>query len=144
MTSKQTPMNQNQENNTMFKAANNWAIKNPKIFWPVALIGLFFGIKLMLVALEPNPSWCDCDKAVGEAIQYSVFQGQAGSTAKYDESTVKACARKVLKVNTDLNIEPEELSLDYILQFSSEICTNGYYEGKGSDNRGKKYYPNKD
>lgn len=144
MTSKQPPMNQNQENNTIFKAANNWAIKNPLIFWPVALIGLFFGTKLMLAALEPNPSWCDCDKAVGEAIQYSVFQGQAGSTAEYDESTVKACAKKVLKVNTDLNMEPEELSIDYISQFSYEICKNGYYEGKGSDNRGKKYYPNKD
>ena len=75
---------------------------------------------------------------------YSVFRGRNGSTAKYDEKTIKACAKKVLKLNKTLNIEPDELSIEYISQFSYEICKNGYYEGKGSDNRGKKYYPEAD
>lgn len=130
--------------NSFFRKANNWAITNPKIFWPIALITLFFWGKIIVYLLEPNPTWCDCDKAAGDAIEYSAFRGKNGSTAKYDEKTIRACAKKVLKLNKTLNIEPDELSIEYISQFSYEICKNGYYEGKGSDNRGEKYYPKAD
>ena len=131
-------------NKTFFTNINDWAVKNPKIFWPIGLTLIFLMVKLIININAPNPTWCDCDKAAGDAIDYSVFRGRNGSTAKYDEKTIKACAKKVLKLNKTLNIEPDELSIEYISQFSYEICKNGYYEGKGSDNRGKKYYPEAD
>lgn len=115
--------------------------KSPKIILLVGLIIIFFGVKALSSALEPNPTWCDCDKVAGDAIDYTLWRGQNGSTAKYDEKLVRACAKKVLRVNKDLKLEPEEIGVEYISQFSYEICKNGYYEGKGSDNRGKKYYP---
>ena len=37
-------------------------------------------------------------------------------------------------------MEPKEMTVDFIQQVSWEICENGFYKGKGSDNRGKKYY----
>jgi hypothetical protein len=123
---------------------NNWAVKNPKTFWLIGIVIIFIMVKVIINITKPNPTWCDCDKAAGEAIEYSLFQGREGSSAKYDERTVEACAEKVLELNSNLDIDPEDLSIEYILQFSGEICTYGYYEGKGSDNRGKRYYPKKD
>ncbi len=145
--------NETQESKTFVEKKNNinelskvdnWARKYPKTFWPIALIFLFFFIKFINYIFVPNPTWCDCDEAIGNAIEYSVMRGEAGSTAEYDKKTVRACAEKVLELNKDLNVEPEELSIDYMAQFSYEICKYGYYEGKNSDNRGKKYYPKAD
>ena len=133
-----------QRKKTKLSKVDNWARKYPKTFWPIALIFLFFFIKFINYIFVPNPTWCDCDEAIGNAIEYSVMRGEAGSTAEYDKKTVRACAEKVLELNKDLNVEPEELSIDYMAQFSYEICKYGYYEGKNSDNRGKKYYPKAD
>lgn len=100
-------------------------------------------VKVIINVNAPNPTWCDCDKAVGEAIEYSLFQGKEGSSAKYDKSIVTVCAEKAIHL-TDLKIEPKEMNINYLAQVAFEVYKHGYYEGKYSDDSGKKYYPKED
>lgn len=127
--------------NSKNKSSNN---SFKKILVIVIGIGIIFLlVKLNNIINAPNPTWCDCDKAVGEAIEYSLFQGREGSSAKYDKNIVTACAEKAIQL-TQLKIEPKEMDISYLAQIAYEICKHGYYEGKYSDDRGKKYYPKED
>jgi hypothetical protein len=109
----------------------------------LGIIPIFFLIKVSINFIFPNPTWCDCDKAVSEAIEYSLFQGKEGSNAKYDKSTVTLCAEKAI-ILTDLKISPKNMDINYLAQVAFEVCKHGYYEGKYSDDRGKKYYSKED
>lgn len=130
-------------NKTLLTRNKNRTVKNPKILWLIGIAMIFLLVKLNTIINTPNPTWCDCDKAAGEAIEYSLFQGREGSSAKYDKNIVTACAEKAIQL-TDLKIEPKEMDINYLAQIAYEICKNGYYEGKYADDRGKKYYPKED
>jgi hypothetical protein len=77
--------------------------------------------------------YCDCKEYSGEALKYYATGADYGS---YNESAIDFCADKIIdKMDFDL----DELSIDYIQQFSYEMCEYGYYETKGQ-NGGKKVY----
>lgn len=95
---------------------------------------LLFLLTLLIFASCSKPSYCECVGISREAIKASV-----GLPSDVDLDDLKDCAKKV-KEDLDFSMPADKISIDAIQQVSYEMCEYGYYEGKGSDNRGKKYY----
>jgi hypothetical protein len=95
---------------------------------------LFLLIPLLLASCS-KPSYCKCEDVSREAITASI-----GLQSDLDLDDLDDCAEKV-KEDLDFSMPADKIGVDFIQQVSYEMCKYGYYEGKGSDNRGKKYYP---
>ena len=104
-------------------------------------IKLFLFFLVFLISgcgiLQQDYTWCECKDYSLDGISYSVLRGKDGGTIDLD--AIETCAEKVIDL-LDFNMKPKEMTVDFIQQVSWEICENGFYKGKGSDNRGKKYY----
>lgn len=83
---------------------------------------------------KPTYTYCECEDISREAILASV-----GMPNDYSSSDLLACAEKV-KEDMEFDMPAKRIGIDYIQQVSYEMCTYGFYEGRGAD-RGKKYYP---
>jgi hypothetical protein len=97
-------------------------------------IKLLFLLTTLILASCSKPSYCECKDISREAITASV-----GLPSDVDLDALEDCAEKV-KEDLDFSMPADKIGIDYIQQVSYEMCEYGYYEGKGSDNRGKKYY----
>ncbi|AMQ56174.1 hypothetical protein [Algoriphagus sanaruensis] len=82
-----------------------------------------------------KPSYCECVEISKEAIS-----GSVGLPSNFDLDELEDCGQKV-KEDIGLNLPADKIGIDFIQQVSYEMCNNGFYEGKHSDNRGRKYYP---
>jgi hypothetical protein len=98
-------------------------------------IKLLFLSTLLVFASCSKPSYCECNDIASEVISAHV-----GLKSDVDLDAAEDCAEKVREL-LDFNMPADKISMSYINQVSNEICNHGYYEGKGSNNRGKKYYP---
>ena len=110
---------------------NSIVFTNTAIFFFPSLTLYFLGS-----LVNPNYSWCECKEISTDAITYSVLRGEHDSSVDID--AFEKCAEKTIDL-MDFDLEPDQISADYISQVSYEICENGFYEGKGSNNRGKRY-----
>ena len=97
-------------------------------------IKLLFLLTPLILANCSEPSYCECKDISREAIKASV-----GFPSDVDLDDLEDCAEKVKK-DLDFNMPADKISIGYIQQVSYEMCEYGYYEGKGSNNRGKRYY----
>ena len=79
----------NEKIKNIFSKLNNWAIKNPKIFWPIAIVLLIFWYKFLF-----KPSVCECNKA---AMDY-VYKGKGSEKwtecAKSYESEIREYGKR--------------------------------------------------
>jgi len=96
---------------------------------------LVFLLTFLIFSSCSKPDYCECKVISREAIKAS-----AGLPSDMDLDDLEDCAEKV-KEDLDFNMPADKISIDYIQQVSYEMCEYGYYEGKHSDSRGKKYYP---
>lgn len=118
--------------NTVVENKNNW------LKWLIILLvigWIFQGIQSLYYSFTLD--WCDCKKISQDAISYSVLRGDYDTSVDID--ALEFCAEKTIDL-VDLDLDPDEVTSDYISQVSYEVCKNGYYEGKGKNRRGKKYY----
>lgn len=112
------------------KNESNW------IQWLIVLfvISLIFqGLQSIYYSITVD--YCDCKEYSKDAISYSVLGSDYGS---FNESAIEHCADMIIDV-MDFDMDSDKMSMDYIQQFSYEMCKNGYYETKGK-NGGKKIY----
>jgi len=112
------------------KNENNW------IQWLIVLfvISLIFqGLQSIYYSITVD--YCDCEEYSEDAISYSVLGSDYGS---FNESAIEHCADMIIDV-MDFDMDSDKMSMDYIQQFSYEMCKYGYYETKGKDG-GKKIY----
>ena len=82
-----------------------------------------------------KPTYCECEKAALDVVSASV-----GVPNDVDFDVAEDCAKMTVDL-LDVNVHPDKISMSLVSQVAHEICKYGYYEGKHSDDRGKKYYP---
>ena len=91
-------------------------------------IYILFAVFSLLSCSKPN--YCECREISRDAI----------SRVDVDLDGWEDCAEKV-KEDLNFSIQADEIGINFIYQVSYEMCEYGYYEGKHSNDRGKKYYP---
>jgi hypothetical protein len=112
------------------KNKSNWL----QWFIILSVIGLTFkGIEFVYYSVSMD--YCDCSEYSSDALIYSAMGSDYGS---FNESAIEFCADKIID-KMDFDMDSGKLSIDYMKQFSYEMCEYGYYETKGSDG-GKKIY----
>ena len=114
----------------IIKNKSNW------VQWLIVLfiISLIFqGVQFVYYSITMN--YCDCKEYSRDAISNNVLGSDYGS---FNESAIEFCADKIID-KMDFDMDSDEISVDYMHQFSYEMCEYGYYETKGS-NGGEKVY----
>ena len=105
-------------------------IKN-KSNWVQGLIGLFIislifqGVQFVYYSITMD--YCDCKEYSRDVISNNVLGSDYGS---FNESAIEFCADKIID-KMDFDMDSGEISVDFMAQFSSEMCEYGYYKSGG-------------
>lgn len=105
---------------SLFEKINNWAIKNPKIFWPIGLLLIFLMIRFISSGgISSKPSKCDCKTVMS-----------------YGEGSVEA-AKRILNYNAGENFmaaSQRECTLKYWDEIKKFTESSSLRSGTPADN----------
>ena len=73
---------------------------------------------------ESRSDYCYCEEKSSDAIKYRALGSDYGS---FNRSAIKFCAKKIID-KMDFDMDWDNMSIDFMQQFSYEMCEYGYYK----------------
>ena len=73
---------------------------------------------------ESRSDYCYCKEKSSDAIKYRALGSDYGS---FNRSAIKFCAKKIID-KMDFDMDWDNMSIDFMHQFSYEMCEYGYYK----------------
>jgi hypothetical protein len=117
---------------------NKYNSKNSPLYINTSLI-LVPSLLLYLFGsfLNPNIDYCECQKLAKDAWLYTVG-GEYSETEFNDWGDLEDCAEKIIDF-MDYDMEAEKMNIEYIEEFSNQMCETGCYSPKSGSDRGKQW-----
>jgi len=101
-------------------------------------IGLVGGvlISVILLIFEP-PTYCECEELAMDAWLHTAG-GEYSETDFNDWGDLEDCADKIIDF-MDYDMEADKMSVEYIKDFSKQMCENRCYEALSGRDKGKRW-----